>query len=157
MVTAASKTRTKAYSTSAISADKSMGEVNELLRKRRATGFQWTEEGLVCKLRFHWTAADETQLCARFIVEVKPPPAPQRGRRTSKQLDEAIQKERRRLFRVLVHYLKNLFEAVDGGLLSLEQALLPYLETGNGQTVAEVVMPRLRQLATGTLALGPGA
>ena len=61
---------------------------------------------------------------------------------------------------MLVYFIKNMFEAVDGGLLTLEQALLPYLEDASGATVGELMVPRLARLQAGPLstlfALGPG-
>jgi len=150
-------TEKKAYAGTLVSVDKSMGEVTSLLRRRSVTGLQWTEEGLRATLRFRWTSAAGVMLCARFGLEVTPPRAPRGRRLTSKQIDDFLEKERRRLFRVLVHFLKNLFEAVDGGLLTLEQALLPYLEDGAGQTIGELLGPRLALLAARPLAMALGA
>lgn len=149
----------RAYSDTLVAPEKSMGEAMALLRKRDATGLAWTEEGPRATLRFRWRSTNGTELCARFSLEVKLPPVPRGGvRRTSKQIDEALEKEKRRLFRVLVHFIKNLLEAVDGGLLTLEQALLPHLEDATGRTVAELITPHLDRLAGNPLvrALGPG-
>jgi hypothetical protein len=99
----------KAYSDTAVSAERSMGEAMELLRRREATALQWTEEGSKSTLRFRWRTADKTELC-------------------------------------------------DGGLLTVEQALLPYLEDATGQTIGELLAPRLHQLAAAPLhrAIGGG-
>lgn len=150
-------TSRRAYSNTLVSAEKSMGDAIALLRKREATGLQWTEEGTRATLRFRWMSTSGAELCARFTLEWKMPPAPRGVRRSSKQLGEALDREKRRLFRVLVHFVKNLLEAVDGGLLTLEQALLPHLEDATGRTVSELITPHLDRLANSPLvrALGP--
>jgi len=156
----ATKTKTRAYADTQVSAAKSMGEVMDLLEKRKATGMQWTAEGPVSTLRFRWKTSDGVDLCARFRVEIKPPTPPRGVRLTSEQIGKHFEQEKRRMFRVLVYFIKNLFEAVDGGLLTLEQALLPYLEDASGATVGELMAPRLGRLQAGplssVLALGPG-
>jgi hypothetical protein len=138
----------KAYSTTLVPAEKSMSEVLSILRKRNASGLQWTEEGNKTTLRFMWRSSEGADLCARFIVDI-----PGHGGVTFQD------RERRRMFRVLVYFIKNLFEAVDGGLLTTEQALLPYLEDSSGKTVGELLAPRLGLLASKPLAnaLGPAA
>lgn len=148
----------RAYTGTSVSVDKSMGEVMSLLHKRSVSGMQWTREGLRSTLRFRWKSSAGVELCARFTLDVRPPPAPRGRQLSSKQLADVYAQEERRLFRVLVYFLKNLFEAVDGGLLTLEQALLPYLEDSTGQTVGELLAPRLALLAARplALALGPG-
>jgi hypothetical protein len=99
-------------------------------------------------LRFMWRSYEGAELCARFVVDV-----PNHEGSTFQD------RERKRLFRVLVHFIKNLFEAVDGGLLTIEQALLPYLEDSTGKTIGEILAPRLALLAAKPLAnaLGPAA
>ena len=145
------------YADTAVSIDRSVAEVMAQLRTRNATGLQFTEEGNRSTLRFMWRSTSGAELCARFVVEVKPMKWRGRTTPTSKQIAEMYAQEKRRLFRVLVYFIKNLFEAVDGGLLSIEQALLPHLEAAGGQTLGELLVPRLHQLRAGPLARALGA
>lgn len=141
---------TKAYEGTTVSAEKSMAETMALLRRRDCLGIQWTEECATTVLRFRWRAASGAEMCARFTMQARPTTRPGQ---TPKQRAEALDRERRRLFRVLVHFLKNLFEAVDGGLLTTEQAFLPFLEDASGRTIGELIVPHLAKLASSPLAL----
>lgn len=78
-----------------------------------------------------------------------------------KTADEVIAQERRRLARVLFYYVKNAMEAVDAGLLELEEVLLPFLEVANGQTLYDTVKVHVDKgqvgAKAGLMALGSGA
>lgn len=137
----------RAYSGTKVSVEKSMAEVTAMLRRRSCTALMWEEAGTRSTLRFRWKSAEGVDLCARFNVDVKLPPKLKWA--TGKAAADGLERERERMFRVLVHFLKNLFEAVDGGLLTAEEAFLPYLEDGAGVTVAQHIVPRLRLLSYG--------
>lgn len=136
-------TKKKPYEGTAVSVDKSMAEIMALLRTRDTTGLIWQEEGMRSSLRFRWKTRQGDEVVARFTVGLGKAP----GRLTGKQLTDWPNAERRRLFRVLFFYMKNMFEAVDGGIVSLEAALLAHLEDASGSTVAEVIVPQLGRLA----------
>lgn len=148
--------QTRAYEGTTVTAEKSMAETMAMLRKRNCSGVQWTEERTTTTLRFRWQAASGAELCARFNMNAR---LPTRTGQTEKQRAEAVDRERRRLFRVLLYFLKNLFEAVDGGLLTTEQALLPFLEDASGRTIGELIVPHIGRLASSplTLALSAGS
>lgn len=69
-------------------------------------------------------------------------------------------KECRRRWRVLCAYIKALVVGVEEGVLTWEEALLPYALLETGQTVAEQILPQMEAaLANGTMkvpALLPG-
>jgi hypothetical protein len=57
--------------------------------------------------------------------------------------DKEFSKETRRRWRVLAAYIKALVVGVEENVLRWEEALLPYAILETGQTVAEVMLPRM--------------
>lgn len=55
------------------------------------------------------------------------------------------EQEERRVWRVLFHHLKAMFEAVDSGVIAVEDVILPYVVTPDGRTISEHVTPKLRE------------
>jgi hypothetical protein len=53
------------------------------------------------------------------------------------------EKECRRIWRVLFHHLKDIFEASNSGVMEFRELILPYIVTHDGQTVAQHILPRL--------------
>lgn len=51
--------------------------------------------------------------------------------------------EERRIWRVLYYHMKSVFEAADSGVMEFRELMLPYIVVGNGQTIAEALLPRL--------------
>lgn len=57
--------------------------------------------------------------------------------------DSALQKERRRRWRVLVLVVKSLLVGVEEGVIAFEEAFLPWFVMPDGLTIAEKVVPKL--------------
>jgi len=57
------------------------------------------------------------------------------------------------VWRHAAHYLKATFEAVHYGILSFEQAFLHGFTTPSGRTLGQVLIPQLRDVSSGLLAL----
>jgi len=53
------------------------------------------------------------------------------------------EQEARRIWRVLFHHLKSIFEACDSGVMEFRELMLPYLMHKNGKTIAEHILPQL--------------
>lgn len=53
--------------------------------------------------------------------------------------------ERRRIWRVLYHHIKSIFEAADSGVMDFREIMLPYVVTKDGKTVAEHLLPKLKE------------
>lgn len=53
------------------------------------------------------------------------------------------EQEARRIWRVLYHHMKSIFEAVDSGVMEFRELMLPYIMTNDGKTVAEHILPKL--------------
>lgn len=66
-----------------------------------------------------------------------------RWERTDKQAQDAADQENRRRFRSLTNYVKALMDAADTGIISSEEALLPFLLLPSGSTVAEAIAPQI--------------
>ena len=115
-------------------------EIDGLLRKWKCDAVRWTDlwnQGKTV-LEFEWTPdGHESPISCRFDILAG----------DLAQQDEA--QEWRRIHRVLRVFLMGVFEAVDGGLISLEEAMLPWILRPNGQTVAQSLLPQLRELPTG--------
>lgn len=116
-------------------------EIDELLRSRECDGCRWTDHWKEGKtvLEFLWTA-DEAHppLLCKFEISAG----------NLDEVDEA--QEWRRVHRVLRVFLLGLFEAVDGGLITLEEAMLPWVVAKNGRTVGQKLLPKLQELSSGS-------
>lgn len=53
------------------------------------------------------------------------------------------EQEERRIWRVLFHHLKSVFEAADSGVMEFRELMLPYIVTADGMTISEHILPRL--------------
>jgi hypothetical protein len=51
--------------------------------------------------------------------------------------------EELRIWRVLYHHLKTIFEAAESGVMEFREMILPYVVTKSGKTVAECILPQL--------------
>lgn len=135
---------------------KSRGEIDKLLRNWGATGIQWTDDlakGMV-HLRFAWTY-HSTSYMARFDLRIDLPAEDDALDRRNGAVSQAkLMKLRdnvgKREHRVLALWLKAAFNAVEEGLIEATVLFLPFLEDKNGRTVAEVAMPRLEALVSGS-------
>lgn len=67
------------------------------------------------------------------------------------------EQECRRIWRVLYHHLKSIFEAADSGVMEFRELMLPYIMANDGRTVAEHILPKLDAALAGNPArLLPG-
>lgn len=51
--------------------------------------------------------------------------------------------ECRRIWRVLYHHMKGIFEAADSGVMEFREMMLPYIIASDGRTVGEHILPKL--------------
>lgn len=66
--------------------------------------------------------------------------------------------EERRVWRVLYHHMKAIYEASSTGVLEFREMMMPYIVTSSGRTLAEHIMPQLDKAVSGyTTKLLPGA
>lgn len=57
--------------------------------------------------------------------------------------------EEKRIWRVLYHHMKSVFEASDSGVMEFRELMMPYVVTGDGRTIAQHIIPRLEAISTG--------
>lgn len=148
LVTTATRTP---YQDTAVSVERSKEAIRRSLRAAGSLGVQFDEEwgaDAKCRVRFIWpieVALDDGQGTVRIEqqvvrLEVKPLP-PVRGARGSWKVDEA-QRERQ-AWRGLAHYLDSTIKAAEFGLIRFEDIFLSFIESSSGQTIGEVLIPRL--------------
>lgn len=147
----------KAYEGTSVAVGRSREQIDEILRRWGVTGIQWEddyERGLA-QLRFKWKREDGSGLVARFRVELESDEElselaiDKRNGQFSEKKYERVRAERgKREHRVLLNLLKNMFEAIEEGIIPAEALLLPWLEDSTGQTVYDKIEPQLHQLAS---------
>lgn len=137
---------------------RSRAEIDGILRGWGADAIQWSDDFKHDKvmLRFLWTW-QERQYVARFTIAL--PTAKDlsvnavdgRTGRTSERKLEALMADRgKQEHRILALWLKAAFNAVDSGIVTAEALFLAFFEGRDGQTVAEVALPRLPDLLAGS-------
>ena len=141
--------------TTDVSPEKSRAEIEATLRRYGCTAFMagWDEErGLnVISFRLHGRMA-------RLNVpmpDVSDPAQRKRLResavasRASRQPEALERQAVRQRWRAVVLYVKALCEAIESGLVTAEQAFLPFLVLPNNMTVSEWAGPQLEALLAG--------
>jgi hypothetical protein len=150
----------KPYEKTQVTVDKSRSEISKILVAGwKVRGVSWEEDLDLGRtiLRFRWRPegqGPEGELVVRLVL------SPQKGRiksRAKLEAEKEREREVRRLHRVAMWWLKAMSEAVEAGLLTREEVLLPWVETPRGQTVSEMLLPRLADVSGGRLALGAGS
>lgn len=122
---------------------RSRAQIESLLRDWDCDGIQWTDlfKEHRCELRFIWNH-DGNRYCARFAINLEDP---------KYELTEKQQGQRTRsCFRILYNWIRAALNAVDAGIVPAEAIFMPFLEDANGQTVAEVIGPRIPELLVGS-------
>lgn len=152
--------RNRAYSNTTIAVSKSREEIDKILVRWGVRGIQWEDhfdEGIV-QLRFRWIRDKGAELVARFRIDVdsekdlREKAIDQRsGQFSDKKYEREAMNRGKREHRLLLNLLKNMFEAIEEGIIPAESVLLPWIEDSDGQTVYEKLSPRLDQLASAPL------
>lgn len=119
------------YETTEVPVVNSQQKLRELLLRNGATGIaivsQPPQEGFQAMVKI------EGQMYTfRISANCKP-----------KSHQSAVEQEERRVWRVLFHHLKAIFEASSSGVQELRQMILPYIVTNDGRTIAEILLPQL--------------
>lgn len=128
--------------TTKVSIEKSQIEIQNLFRKYGATRFaiDWRNNNILFELQ------------GRSVrIHVKNPNindkeiqlTPSGIQRTSSNIQTAFEQAKRQMWRVMLLFLKSTLEAIDMGVIELDQAMFPYFLLPNGKTVAEQLLPQL--------------
>jgi hypothetical protein len=153
----------EAYRTTTVPIHESQADVRELLRARKATGMQisesWADDQVVADVRFGMPGDAGGFYAYRIRVRVPPLVLEQvrawakaRKQRQPTEAEARAQGERQ-IWRLVYWWLKTQFEAADAGLVSLEEAFLPWMELPDGRTTYEAMAESggLAKIASGTL------
>lgn len=118
-----------AYENTVVAVTKSQDKIRQLIMKNKGTGVAFVSEppmeGFQAKVLI-----DGQTYTIRIQAEIK------QGRRDP-------EKEGRRIWRVLFHHLKDIFEASNSGVMEFRELILPYIVTNDGRTVAQCILPKL--------------
>ena len=170
---------TKPYDGTEVSAEKTQGQIDELLRAHKITDIRWTTTRALKALEFHHALREQTE---DWCYSREPGCPLTRGAHHAhyKEKIRAVlgvrivvgwdhdERERRRLMRVLWWMLKSEFEIVDAGLVVFEEEFMPHLTLGTNRRVyddfknqLEAAVERGQDLSAGIgdaglIAIGPG-
>ena len=123
-----------------VSTDRSLGEIRRTLRNYGAAGFAFGENEQGAMIEF---VAHKRRV--RFVLPMPNPAAdeftktPTGEDRTAKQAEALYETACKRVYRVFVLVIKAQLEAVESGLVTFEDAFLPYTVLPGGLTVADVI------------------
>ena len=137
----------KAFANTKISMHQTQDDLDELLLRRGIMASRWShfaqvgdEPGQV-RFEFEWQKAPgRVALGFRVEVAYKTEAGPKGGRAGTTREQGA---------RALYWHVKNLFDAVDFGLVELDQAFMPHLLLPSGATAYEQLTPHLDRLEAG--------
>lgn len=152
----------RAYAGTTVAISKSREEIDNILRKWGVAGIQWEDDFDIgyASLRFRWKrkAEEDAELVARFRLDMdgeddlKELAVDKRSGQFSEKKYERLKADRgKREHRILLNLLKNMFEAIEEGIMPAEALLLPWIEDSTGKTVYEKLEPNLGQLSSTTL------
>lgn len=151
--------RRKAYETTSVTIAKTREQIDTLLRKWGVSGVQWEDNFEVgdVTLRFRWKSED-VEYVARYKLELESEEKIREqaidlrnGKFSENKYDRILRERGKREHRLLMAFLKNVFEAVGEGIISAEAVFLPWIEDAEGKTLYERIKPAMAQLGTSTL------
>ena len=129
-----------AYEKTAVPVIKSQTQIRRLIMARKGSKIAFITE----PPREGFAAVVELEAIPyqiRISATVRAP----KGRMTPTQAANFASQEEQRIWRVLYHHLKSIFEAADSGVMDFREMMLPYIVTKNGKTIAEMIMPKLQE------------
>lgn len=148
------KRKKRAYEQTNVSVNKSRQDIADILTKWGVTGISWTDnfDTGSSTLRFRWSKGSASYT-ARWTLGIPSDDDlaekaidKRNGKFSQKKLERLKLKRGKREHRLLYHVLKNMFEAIEDGLMEAEEGLLPWIEH-EGTTVYEKIRPMLDQLS----------
>jgi len=134
-----------AYENTSVAVPKSQEKIRRLILDHGGTGIAFVsqppKEGFEAQV-----VLDGKSYHVRVVALCKEQPNP-------KKRDQ----EERRVWRVLYHHMKAIYEASSTGVLEFREMMMPYIVTSSGRTLAEHILPSLDKAVSGyTTKLLPG-
>ena len=125
-----------------VNIEKSQIEIQKLLRKYGATKYaiDWENNNLLFELhgrpvKIHVKDPDINDKEIQFT--------PSGIQRTPSKIQDSFKQAKRQMWRVMLLFLKATLEAIDMGVIELDQAMLPFFLLPNGKTISEQILPQL--------------
>ena len=140
-----------------VSSDRSQAEIQRVVRSYGAVAYGYGWEDGRALVTFQCSGRR-----IRFVVPLPDPNAdrfiltPTGKARTATAACDSYEQEVRRLWRALALVIKAMFEAAASGIVTFEEAFLPYTLLPTGRTVAEHALPEVERSYAGQLPAGPG-
>jgi hypothetical protein len=108
-------------------------EIDRMLRAWECDGVRWTDDykGGRVVLEFVWER-EGLAFMARFVIRMP--------------IEGKPDQEWRRLHRVLRIYLLGQFNAIEAGLVTVDEVFLPFIVGPNDRTVSQQLVPRIHEL-----------
>lgn len=128
-----------------VSAAKSKAEVERLLAAWGAHEYRWTNniQLRMVHLEFTWNSGSRL-FHVRFGFTVQDDPTAH----TLAQQEKWLAQRERSLYRLLCLHIKGILNAVDAGLVTDVEALLPYMVAPNGETYGQMAVKQSAKLGT---------
>lgn len=123
--------------------DRTRAEIEKILYKYHASAFAYMGSGTQHILLFEMQGRR-----MRFTLPM-PEEATFRKGRTSVQAKAAYEQELRRRWRALALMIKAKLEAIESGIVTMEEEFLPYTVVAEGHTVYEWLQPQLERVYDG--------
>jgi len=133
-------------SATSVSEDRSRMEIETLLMRYGADEFGYVTRAGEAVIGFVYRGIRvqmSVPLPDRDDAKFTATPTGRRTRSTTQAFNE-WQKEVRRRWRSLCLVIKALLVGVDDGVLTFEQAFMPYIVWGNGLTTSEMLLPHVQ-------------
>ncbi|HAR39367.1 MAG TPA: hypothetical protein DCS09_12765 [Porphyromonadaceae bacterium] len=134
-------------SNTAVSEDRSRAEIEQMLMKYGADEFGYITRATEAMIGFQYKGIRvqmTVPLPSSTDKRFHETPTGRQVRSDNKAFD-AWQKEIRRRWRSLCLVIKAMLVGVDDGVMTFEQAFMPYMVLGNGQTVAHYFLPGIQK------------
>lgn len=131
-----------------VSVDRSMAQVRQVLFKNGAQGVAMAESREACSVRFIYD-----DIPYKFSIQFPSASEPRvvfdkaKRKRTLKQIESFIEKEKMRLWRAMLLYITAAIEAHNNGLVDLKKSFMANMITSDGKTIYEKVGNDLNRLA----------
>ena len=138
-------------SNTSVSEDRSRAEIERMLMKYGAEEFGYMtrrDEGIICFVYRGIQARLSVPLPDRDDPKFTRTPTGRKTRSGTQAFNE-WQKEVRRRWRALCLVIKALLVGVDDGVLSFEQAFMPFIVWGNNRTTSEMLLPHVKAAIEG--------
>lgn len=134
-----------AYETTRVAVSKSQEQIRRMIYAHKGTGVttisQRPREGFEALVTFGGESYH-----IRIMATCK-----------KKESEKGREQEESRVWRVLYHHLKAMFEAADSGVIDMRDVIMPYVVTPDGRTLSEHVMPRMKEIQSNPERLLRGA